>query len=106
MGNKHQDILNLSSYNSSGSRTDRLLYIQDIFNDCDILLIQEHWLFHNKLSVYKNLIDCEVHGTSSIKADQPHWEAMWMYRNSLETRVNMQYYPIELSGNRVCAILI
>ena len=45
MGNEHQDILNLCSYNSNGSSTDRLLYIQDIFNDCDILLIQEHWLF-------------------------------------------------------------
>ena len=48
----------------------RLLYILDTFNDCDILLTQEHWLYRNKLHVYKNLIDGEVHGISSTNADQ------------------------------------
>ena len=83
------------------------MYIKDIFKECDILLVQEHWLYHSQLHVFKTKIECEVHGTSSMKADQllmgrPYGGTAILWKPELANNIT----PIKLTSNRACGIII
>ena len=104
----YSDTLQLCSYNSHGSSFDRLLYIQEIFDDCDILLIQEHWLHKGNLDIYKSVLKhCEIHGTSGMNQNEvligrPFGETAILWKSNLKFSVT----PIEMSNCHVCGINI
>ena len=91
--------LKLFSYNSHESSLDRLVYIQEIFDDCDILLIQEYWLHKVNLDIYKSAIkDCGVYDTSGMNQNQlfvgrPFGGTALLWKSNSKFSVT----PIELS---------
>ena len=59
--------LKICTFNSNGSAVDRLVYINELFQQCDILLIQENWLYQDNMSIYKQYCGkCSVYGVSSM----------------------------------------
>ena len=84
MAGKHQDMLNLCSYN-----------IQDILSDYDILLIQELWLKHDKCLPKFNRLG----GAWYL---QYECRSAFLWRHKVTCNIT----PVELSSNRVCLILI
>ncbi len=44
------------SYNSTGSKDDRLIYLNDASYGHDIILVQEHWLLSNNLKRIKTAV--------------------------------------------------
>jgi len=46
------NALKISSFKSKGYGQDRIEYMKNLLTICDILLLQEHWYFGNKILNY------------------------------------------------------
>ena len=64
--------LSLCSYNSKGLGPGRIPYIEKLLDDCDILLLQEIWLFNSMIPDLEQTIqrDITVHGVSGMPDDE------------------------------------
>jgi exonuclease III len=74
-------------------------------NECDIISIQEHWLFHNEICLLEQKIgNVNVFGVSpmdnkSLLVGRPHGGCAIMYSKSMSTLVTQ----IETGNPRICA---
>ncbi len=100
--------LKLCSYNSQGLAPDRQVYIDDLMKLCDVLLIQEHWLYQDQVNCFHNFVDnIHVHAVSGmdqsrIHTGRPYGGCAILWSRSIKGDVE----PIQMNSNRVCGIRI
>ena len=60
-------ILNVCSYNSHGLGAGRAPYIQELINEYQLVMLQEHWLFNEQLGQLQNdFPNINIHGVSGM----------------------------------------
>jgi len=65
--------LRICSWNSRGHAADRLAHVDELMQCCDVLLVQEHWLFDFELHklTTNSAFDLAVYGVSGMDAHKP-----------------------------------
>ncbi|ELU02058.1 hypothetical protein CAPTEDRAFT_218117 [Capitella teleta] len=101
--------LNLGSWNSRGHGPDRLIYIEHLLQKCNILLIQEHWLFDSELSklAYNSSTEITVMGSSGMDPEKllvgrPYGGCALLYKTCLRCSIT----PIPVVSRRIFACII
>ena len=63
-------MLDIISYNCKGFKERNYDYIKNLFNKCDVLMLQETWLYKFQESNIKNLfVDSNCFSVSSLQDD-------------------------------------
>ena len=64
-------LLTMATFNSKGHGCDRLSFIKFLLEKCDILLVQEHWLFNNNISyLISSMNNVNVFGCSGMDENE------------------------------------
>ena len=58
--------LSIISYNVQGFKDAKIDYLKSLLSKCDVLCIQEHWLYDSYLPVLKRKLNCHGVGLSSM----------------------------------------
>ena len=100
------ECLNIISYNCKGFKIRNYDYLQYIFTKCDILLIQESWLFNFEINKVLDILpnsscigvsamnDCDVG-----RQGRPHGGCLIIYKRNIAFTVNQ----ITTTSSRLCA---
>jgi len=97
--------LTVCTYNCKGYVEDRIEYMKSLMNECDIIFIQEHWLFQDEICILEQKVgNVSVFGVSpmdskSLLVGRPHGGCAIMYGKSMTTPV----IQIETDNPRICA---
>ena len=100
--------LSIASYNSQGSGTGRIEYVQKLIDTNDFVLIQEHWLRNNQFPFYeKHVPGINTHCISAmddtvVSCGRPFGGCAIIWRQTLGASVS----PIVINCKRVCAVKI
>ena len=99
--------ISLISYNCEHADDVRLPMLQELFDKCDFLLIQEHGLFKSQFDFFDKLSDNGVgrHGTSAmdereIIRGRPYGGVAIVWHSNLQCKVT----PIQNDSKRFCAL--
>ena len=96
------------TYNSRGHAPDRIEYMKDLLNQCDILFVQEHWyLESNLLLLEKELENVKVYGISGMDEKKlckgrPFGGCAFICKNN----ANCIIEPINSDCSRLCACTV
>ena len=77
----NNNIVQLFSYNSRGFNDSKRCYLSSVLTECDILLLQEHWLSDAQLSCLSTLSSDHVavwvsgFGNSDVLSGRPYGAA-------------------------------
>ena len=97
----------ITSYNCKGLNVAKKHYIDKLLLECDICLIQEHWLLNNRLSDlntdYKDCVTFAVSGMTehSLITGRPYGGCAVFIRKSIKCDSTF----INCENNRICAVL-
>ncbi len=100
--------LKIVSFNCSGFKFRNYDYLKDIFMKCDILLIQETWLYtfqHEEIG--KVLVDSEHHAVSAMdecdvsRVGRPYGGCAVVWRRGLA----LDFRPLTTTSRRLCAVV-
>ena len=98
--------LNITSFNCKGFKYRNYEYIRELFESCDILLLQETWLFRFQFSeVEKILNTCRCFGVSAMEEEdigrsgRPHGGCLILYKKSSVLPISQ----IDSNNTRICA---
>jgi len=100
--------IKLMSYNSHGMGPGRKEYIHELFQRCDFLLIQEHWMVTRKIpSIVDSIQDAMVHGVSGMPDNEPligrpYGGCAIVWRKDTPFTVT----PIATDSRRCCAVTL
>ena len=101
--------LKITSFNCSGFKPRNYDYINDIYNKCDILLLQETWLYNFESVQFNNILpDCQYHSTSAMdesdihRNGRPFGGVATVWHNDLAISVT----PVTMASPRICAVVI
>ena len=101
--------LKITSFNCSGFKPRNYDYIRDIFNKCEILLLQETWLYNFETNLSNsNIPDCQFHAISAMdesditRVGRPYGGCAILWKNNLALSIT----PIVTISNRLCVVLI
>ena len=100
------DVLRLVSYNCKGFSIRKVPYIIELLKQCDILLVQETWLFSSQFALFSQYFaDWESHSIcgmdeSVIEGGRPYGGVSFLYR-----RFKYATEKIWFTSKRLCAIL-
>ena len=100
--------MNICTYNSKGHGMDRIEYIKYLMSRCDILFIQEHWMYDHDIHTLEQTIgNVNVFGVSAMDSStlligRPHGGCAIVYNKSL----NMVISQIDTGNPRICAAKI
>jgi len=98
--------LSIATYNCRGFNFTKSSYINGLLSDCDILLIQEHWLCESQLL---QLININMHFSShavcgfdstEVLSGRPYGGCAILWRSDIMARVE----TIHTNIRRICAI--
>ena len=98
--------IKIASYNSHGSGSGRLEYINKLCNDHDIVLIQEHWLVTQQFHIYNNrLSNFNSHCISGITDSKilhgrPYGGCAVLWNKNMKASVT----PVDTHSKRICAV--
>ena len=98
--------LTIISYNCQHADNVRLPILQELFEKCDFLLLQEHSLFQSKLSWFNNIgNNIGIHGVSAMDENKPlrgrpNGGAAILWHESINGRNS----PVPWDNKRFCAI--
>jgi exonuclease III len=98
--------LSICSYNSHGSGVGRFEFITKLFDNHDIVLVQEHWLRESELHKFHDNINLiNVCGSSGMDdnillSGRPYGGTAILWRRSL----NYAILPLEITSKRICGI--
>ena len=82
-----------------------MLYIKRLLQICDVVMIQEHWLFNDNISSFAEKIDgINIHGVSGMTENEymcgrPYGGCAILWRKSL----NCSFTPISHRSKRIAA---
>ena len=72
------EMIRFVSYNGRGFNVDKQKYVQKMLRDCDIMLLQEHWLSDSQLSILDTLSpDHASVAVSGFGNNSVNWQAVW-----------------------------
>ena len=100
--------LSMGTLNMHGSAKDRLLYVNKVMHNHDILMLQEHWLHTKQLDKLQSEVDnvC-VHGVSGMESSvllhgRPYGGTAIIWKKE----INCSITPIEIHSSRACGVII
>lgn len=100
--------LSIGTLNTHGSAKDRLLYVNKMMQNHDIMLIQEHWLHNEQLTILQSEMDnvC-VHGisgmhNSTLLHGRPFGGCAILWRRDLKCSVT----PVSMATTRACGAIM
>ena len=106
---KMEGKLKITSYNCNGFKSRNYNYIKEIFQKCDILLLQETWLHTFEHKNFSNIVTkCNYHAISAMdetdvqRIGRPYGGVAILWNKNLK----LSFIPITTNSNRVCAINI
>jgi hypothetical protein len=100
--------LKITTYNCQGFGSDKVTFTSDLLKNCDILLLQEHWLFHEHFSDFYNIGRVNYHAcspmdvSSGLITGRPYGGCAIIWDGS----ANFSFNAIPCNNKRVCAGLI
>ena len=108
--------LKIASYNSTGfgninSKVCSNIYIDNVANKCDILLLQEHWLLEQQLNKVVNLLDgflgtavSGVEDKSHILKGRPYGGCVILWESELTLCIEPCQY--KSMSRRICGYIV
>ena len=102
MGSK----LRIATYNSQGSGTGHLDYINSLMERHDIVFVQEHWLFNRQSQLFRNALNnVNCHLVSAMDDNQLYTDRSFggcavIWHHDLTASIT----PITCSSKRICAV--
>ena len=101
--------LKFASFNCNGFKNRNYDYIKDISKNCDIILLQETWLYNFEHTNFSSVIPkCNYHAVSGMDESQvtrvgrPFGGCAILWHRSLL----MTFTPVATSSKRLCAVNI
>ena len=101
--------IKITSFNCTGFKPRNYDYISDIYNKCDILLIQETWLYNFESYLFNNILPgCQYHAKSSMdesnvtRIGRPFGGLAVVWNKNLALSI----IPVETASDRLCAVVI
>ena len=101
--------LKITSYNCNGFKNRNFNYINEIFKKCDILMLQETWLYSFEHKHFPKVIpNCQYNAISAMdeanvsRLGRPYGGVAILWNKNLK----MSFIPITTSSDRVCAVNI
>ena len=104
----------IASYNCKhfgGSHIDvKKTFINGLFQYCDIIMLQEHWLYESQFHVFDDIMpygNLGVHGSSAmdpsvIRCGRPHGGCVILWRESTKLRISY----VETISTRLNAVIV
>ena len=99
--------LKYASFNCQGFKTRMLKYVENKFKICDVLLLQETWLYNFEHKLFKKILpDCQYHAVSAMdeteiqRTGRPAGGCAVIWKKNLEVSVT----PINTNSPRICAV--
>ena len=102
-----RELLNVSSFNIKGFKNRNYEYVKYLFENTDILFLQETWLYDFESYVINNVLgDCQYHSISSmddtdvVRAGRPFGGLAVVWKSSLSVNV----VTVDCNSTRLCAV--
>ena len=99
--------LKISSYNCQGAKWKNCDYLVETFYNCDILFLQETWLYNFQHSHFKSVLpECQYHAVSAMddadvhRLGRPFGGVAILWHQKLV----MSFVPIKTNTQRICAV--
>ena len=99
--------LKYTTFNCQGFKTRVHNYVKEKFEICDVLLLQETWLYKFDHKIFKKILpDCQYHAVSAMdeteiqRTGRPAGGCAVIWKKNLEVAVT----PINTSSPRLCAV--
>ena len=95
----------IMSYNCRGFNKLKCDYIKSLFASCNILLLQEHWLSDDQLTMLGSIDSMFSHiavsgfGNSDVLDGRPYGGCAILWRSDMSIKVN----TVDTNSKRVCA---
>ena len=100
--------MKISSFNCSGFKGN-CDYISEVYGKCDILLLQETWLYNFEFNLFnKKIPTCQYHATSAMdesnigRVGRPFGGCAIIWNKNLALSI----VPVDTSSPRLCAVVI
>ena len=99
-------MFSIASYNCHGLGAGRLDYIQELCNEHDFVLLQEHWLLNDKIPEISNkLNNVVIHGISGMVDSEPligrpYGGCAILWRKDIPFNIT----PVYTGSKRLCAV--
>ena len=101
--------LKYSTFNCQGFKHRMYKYIKNKFKDCDVLLLQETWMYNFEHKMFSKIIpDCQYHAVSTMdeaevrRLGRPYGGCAVLWKKNLAVSVT----PISTTSPRICAVAI
>ena len=100
--------MKISSFNCSGFKGN-CDYISEVYGKCDILLLQETWLYNFEFNLFnKKIPTCQYHATSAMdesnigRVGRPFGGCAIIWNKNLALSI----IPVDTTSPRLCAVVI
>ena len=107
--NKMEGNLRIISFNCAGFKYRNFNYIKDTFKKCDILMLQETWLYNFEFNSFINVLPrCQYYAISSMdetevgRIGRPFGGSAILWHSDLA----LTFIPIKTISNRICSVQI
>ena len=99
--------LDIVTYNVKGFKPRNYNYLDEIFNKCDMLLLQETWLYNFQSNIVNSVLgNCLYHSTSAMdesninKPGRPFGGCMIIWKKNLGISIK----PVLINNPRICVV--
>ena len=101
--------LKITSFNCKGFKPRNYDYVNDLYKACDILFLQETWLYNFEFNQFSNnLQNCQYHAMSAMdesditRVGRPYGGLAIIWKNNLALSIT----PIKTINPRLCAVMV
>lgn len=101
--------LKLTSFNCSGFKNRNYEYLHDVYSKCDILFLQETWLYDFQHSIIESVcVDSNYHAISAMdegnigQVGRPYGGCAIVWHRHL----GVACHPVKTSSTRLCAVTV
>ena len=102
-------ILKLTSFICAGFKYRNFSYLKEIFKRCDIILLQETWLYNFKYSEFINILpNCQYHAISTMdeskvrRVGRPYGGCAILWHRNLALTIT----PVKSMSARICSVQV
>ena len=99
--------LNITSYNCNGFKDRNYHYVNEIFKKCNILMLQETWLYNFQHKNFSKIIpNCQYYAISAMdetnvsRLGRPYGGVAILWNKGLK----LAFVPIVTNSFRLCAV--
>ena len=101
------DKLRFVSFNCKGFKPRNYDYLADVFEQCDIMTVQETWLYSFQEGIIGDVLrDSSCHTVSAMDDDDVGRRGRPFGGNAIIWKKNLPFHvtPISTNSNRICAV--